>query len=85
MAMSGYPKKIRNPSIAGAMKKKTVRRRFARRFPARTLAGADGEPVVPRPQPAPSLEVARRLVEEVLDARSGPRLLAQDVTPPAGR
>ena len=46
MAMSGYPKKIRNPSIAGAMKKKTVRRRFARRFPARTLAGADGEPVV---------------------------------------
>ncbi len=36
---------------------------------------ADGEPVVPRPQPAPGLEVARGLVEEVLDPRRARRLV----------
>jgi hypothetical protein len=50
-----------------------------------SAVAADGEPVVPRPQPSPGLEVAGRLVEEVLDARSGPRLLDQGATPPAAR
>jgi hypothetical protein len=36
---------------------------------------ADGELVVPRPQPLPGTEVARRVVEEVLDARLGPARL----------